>query len=812
MRHLSILLIAIGSALSLSAQTLPDETFVDEYDESQYGHGATVARFTFADKYVVLIHDGKAEETAIRNMPVVSGDLLKTKHGSYAEIELIDGSLMQFGDRATVEFQAVNEIYERESLSVIKLYQGSVFLHVTDEWQGAESRVFRIDTSAGSTYIEAPGVYRVDMEGGRMKLKVYRGFAELSGERDSQPVYSGEYATIRNMTRPSQVRPFNSFRSDAFERWAYDRRPAGGVSVSANYVDEKISIYARDLDDYGEWRYHPEYRAHVWAPYVEASWRPYHRGYWLRRGGPLTWISYDPFGWVTHHYGRWSYSLSFGWHWIPGYRYSPAWVAWTTYDSYIGWCPLGYWNRPYYYWRGRPNLTIYNHHDYRWTYVSSTRIVKRSRNYNYERLAHRGPRRISRSAVYVNRDDLSSGSRLSMAVRNTDANRDRAVSYRARRSGSLTAARGLATDRSAKATTTRIASRSTGTKAVSRHRHAVTRSRDGYITHRAPRADETSGRRVYGDAASRNGVSRGASEAGRSSLSSRQGLGSRPTREIQPAAKDRGATSAQRPTRQGSTATRQGSTANRQSSTARKPRTVQPSTRRPTREVKPPAKPKTEKQNNPPKRNAPAIERTPRTDSGIKRVPRSEISARGQIRRPGRSQGSSNYRGTTRRSAGSRSSSAGSRSDSTQYRGAGSAATARQSSASGNGSRAASPPRSRGSSSSAARQAQSSSRSSRATPNRAPSTRRPAAKPSSRGANRSRSSAAPRTSSPSRSRASSPRTSSPSRSRASSPRTSSPSRSRASSPRPSRPRTSAPKPPSRAPRSKPSKPAKRQRN
>ncbi|MDR1841030.1 MAG: hypothetical protein LBQ86_03800 [Holophagales bacterium] len=54
-----------------------------------------------------------------------------------------------------------------------------------------------------------------------------------------------------------------------------------------------------------------------------------------RLQGGMTWVSYDPLGYVTHHYGRWGWSSIHGWYWIPGVFYSPAWVVWNMVES----CP-----------------------------------------------------------------------------------------------------------------------------------------------------------------------------------------------------------------------------------------------------------------------------------------------------------------------------------------------------------------------------------------------------------------------------------------------------------------------------------------
>ena len=53
------------------------------------------------------------------------------------------------------------------------------------------------------------------------------------------------------------------------------------------------------------------------------------------------WIGQDPWGWPTHHYGRWGFSLSFGWYWMPDRYWGPGWVSWVSAPGYVSWCPLG---------------------------------------------------------------------------------------------------------------------------------------------------------------------------------------------------------------------------------------------------------------------------------------------------------------------------------------------------------------------------------------------------------------------------------------------------------------------------------------
>jgi hypothetical protein len=43
---------------------------------------------------------------------------------------------------------------------------------------------------------------------------------------------------------------------------------------------------------------------------------------------------------ITHHHGRWVYSPTAGWLWVPGRVWAPAWVDWREHDEYIAWTPI----------------------------------------------------------------------------------------------------------------------------------------------------------------------------------------------------------------------------------------------------------------------------------------------------------------------------------------------------------------------------------------------------------------------------------------------------------------------------------------
>ena len=67
---------------------------------------------------------------------------------------------------------------------------------------------------------------------------------------------------------------------------------------------------------------------------------PYSDGYWAYTDAGWTWVSYEDWGGITYHYGRWVHVRDEGWVWVPEYQWGPAWVSWRSSDDYVGWAPL----------------------------------------------------------------------------------------------------------------------------------------------------------------------------------------------------------------------------------------------------------------------------------------------------------------------------------------------------------------------------------------------------------------------------------------------------------------------------------------
>jgi hypothetical protein len=101
-----------------------------------------------------------------------------------------------------------------------------------------------------------------------------------------------------------------------------------------------FGLFYNSLGAYGSWVPISGY-GYGWYPAgVGPGWQPYLDGQWVWTDQGWTWVSNEPWGWATYHYGRWIYDGYYGWIWIPGTVWAPAYVSWYRSPGYYGWSPL----------------------------------------------------------------------------------------------------------------------------------------------------------------------------------------------------------------------------------------------------------------------------------------------------------------------------------------------------------------------------------------------------------------------------------------------------------------------------------------
>jgi hypothetical protein len=114
--------------------------------------------------------------------------------------------------------------------------------------------------------------------------------------------------------------------------WSVTPPPDGEVQAS----------FDETLTPYGDWTDVDGTR--VWRPSVSVvgdDFQPYAtNGQWVSSDYGWYFQSDYPWGWAPFHYGRWALDPNYGWIWIPGTVWAPAWVDWRSGGGYIGWAPL----------------------------------------------------------------------------------------------------------------------------------------------------------------------------------------------------------------------------------------------------------------------------------------------------------------------------------------------------------------------------------------------------------------------------------------------------------------------------------------
>ena len=363
-RHtLRISILAIAVILAASGPTGAadtygsfDETYGDDYQSGD------LARLTSAESGVTIVRghadDGGTPDEGTANTPVFAGDTLKTAVDQRVELQLADGSLVRLDQSSDLRVQALPDPYaEFKDNTVLALREGTVQI-IADV---RDDETFRIDTTGATIYLTGSGDYRIDAtRDGRTRVYSRQGVAEVAGDGGSVLVRAGQMTEARPGAYPATAEPFNTLQADAFDRWTADldrvwqaqQQPTDRSSAGeAAYEDVpgEVRPYYRELSNNGRWVYVEDY-GWSWYPVgVEAGWRPYVDGGWTYGPNGYFWVSSEPWGWAPYHYGRWSHVPAYGWIWSPGRVFAGAWVSWSWGSSYIGWCPINYWNRPVHY-------------------------------------------------------------------------------------------------------------------------------------------------------------------------------------------------------------------------------------------------------------------------------------------------------------------------------------------------------------------------------------------------------------------------------------------------------------------------------
>ncbi len=298
-----------------------------------------------------------------QDAPVGAEDGFYTEEGGRAEMVFPNDTMLRMGEMSEVEVlkveQEVTEVFVRSG--IVRVYCNS------------DDAVFRVETPMG--YVEVPpkgvtDIYVGDRTTEIVAIEEDSHFHKTvgTGARETYEVRGGHSSLIVSVRHVESGTP----RAEAhWDRWCMERdmtlnRQARSRS---DYLPSTMQCYSYELEPYGGWE-RLKYRGYYywfWHPiYVDVGWAPFTVGRWARWHHEYVWISAEPWGWCTSHYGDWVY-LHGRWQWTPyihmgvsfpgirvadfhihfGISFRPHWhpgrVAWISTPLYVGWIPLAPW-------------------------------------------------------------------------------------------------------------------------------------------------------------------------------------------------------------------------------------------------------------------------------------------------------------------------------------------------------------------------------------------------------------------------------------------------------------------------------------
>jgi len=310
---------------------------------------------------VVGARDSQPQDLTL-NTPLMEGDTLWTGRSGRLDMFLQDGNHVWLDYDSRLEITQLPSLdpAERRALQA-RLWKGAALLDLQADPVGAVA-YWVVTPSATITALDR-GLYLIEVENvDRTRVTALEGRCDVTSSGQTvrlermQMTYS-EYGYAPTPGRNSGAMPAASliaFRDDHLPR------PVRG-GESRRYLPENLAAYSADFDNYGTWNYTGTY-GYVWRPspaYISTGWAPYRHGRWCYRPWGVTWVPFEPWGWCHSHFGRWIFTVGFGWGWVPGYVFSPAWVSWYWGDGWIGWSPWG-WDGPSWGHQGWCSVNITN--------------------------------------------------------------------------------------------------------------------------------------------------------------------------------------------------------------------------------------------------------------------------------------------------------------------------------------------------------------------------------------------------------------------------------------------------------------------
>ncbi len=359
---LAVFLLFPSSLLSRSLYRFVYSPKLDMY----FGHISVVDVKKDGLDAVVLRRSGKEQEIAVLNLPVWAGDTIRTTERA-CEILFDTGTSIRLDSGTELKLETIlaHSLSSKDKMTNLILQRGQIYV-LYREYDSRE--VFQVITPQAAVKMKDKTVVLVKAgDDGNTEVRVNSGEARILYGADvkhleNKKIKKMEKSIITNdhkllLSEERQPDPDLNQWSESAEIYLRPfQKSSAFVPKYLRRYREPVGYFIRRFSEvHGEWMLHTLY-GFVWRPaqndYPGGDWQPYLFGRWREIGGMLFWVPEEEWGWVPHHLGLWMWDAKYGWLWIPGTDFAPAWVAWDNFWGYYAWRPwaLWDWTTPYLYY------------------------------------------------------------------------------------------------------------------------------------------------------------------------------------------------------------------------------------------------------------------------------------------------------------------------------------------------------------------------------------------------------------------------------------------------------------------------------
>ncbi|MFQ6109698.1 MAG: DUF6600 domain-containing protein, partial [Candidatus Aminicenantales bacterium] len=346
-------------------------------EDIYFGH-ISLTQVKYDGKDPVVLREGeKTPEIAVLNFPLTAGDTIRTPESRRCEIQFDTGTIVRLNHNTELKLETVlaQSLSSRKKLTNLVLHKGQIYIMYK---MYNKRELFQVITPNAAVKMNHNTVAMIKAEGGDSEIQVKLGKACILFGSDADHLMEEKIQKMKKATVTADHRiHMAEYKPDAdFELWNEGinldfqalHRGKSFIPLPIKTFPEAVYYFAQKYSNlYGEWVWNSLY-GYVWRPhyndyYPWGTWQPYFYGQWREVEGQLFWVPEESWGWVPYHLGLWIWDKKYGWIWIPGSAFAPAWVAWDFLTGYYTWRPWSlmdwyyplsyydYYNMGYYGWR-----------------------------------------------------------------------------------------------------------------------------------------------------------------------------------------------------------------------------------------------------------------------------------------------------------------------------------------------------------------------------------------------------------------------------------------------------------------------------